>query len=56
MTGTLPQTAVGHDDLPARARALVPVLRERAAEADRLRRVPEANIAALREAELFRVH
>ena len=37
------------------ARALVPELRERAAEADRLRRVPDETIASFREAGLFRV-
>lgn len=47
--------AVGHDELVARARALVPALRERAAEADRLRKVPDANIAALRQAGLLKV-
>jgi 3-hydroxy-9,10-secoandrosta-1,3,5(10)-triene-9,17-dione monooxygenase len=51
MTGTFQQTAdaiaASHDEMVGRARALVPVLRERAAEADRLRKVPDANIIAL---------
>jgi 3-hydroxy-9,10-secoandrosta-1,3,5(10)-triene-9,17-dione monooxygenase len=41
--------------LLARAQALVPVLRARAAETEKLRRLPDANVAALREAELFRL-
>ncbi len=59
MTGTFQQTAdviaVSHEEMVARARALVPVLRERAAEADRLRKVPDANIIALRRAGLLKV-
>jgi 3-hydroxy-9,10-secoandrosta-1,3,5(10)-triene-9,17-dione monooxygenase len=42
-------------DLLAQARALVPELRERRAEAEALRRVPQASIDALREAGLFRI-
>ena len=59
MTGTFRQTtgtnAAGHQEMVGRARALVPVLRERAAEADRLRKVPDANIIALRHAGLLKV-
>jgi 3-hydroxy-9,10-secoandrosta-1,3,5(10)-triene-9,17-dione monooxygenase len=59
MAGTLQRAAdtnaVSHDEMVGRARALVPVLRERAAEADRLRRVPDANIIALRRAGLLKV-
>ena len=59
MTGTFQQTAgtiaAGHQEMVGRARALVPVLRERAAEADRLRKVPDANIIALRQAGLLKV-
>jgi 3-hydroxy-9,10-secoandrosta-1,3,5(10)-triene-9,17-dione monooxygenase len=59
MTGTFQQTAgtiaAGHQEMVGRARALVPVLRERAAEADRLRKVPDANITALRQAGLLKV-
>jgi 3-hydroxy-9,10-secoandrosta-1,3,5(10)-triene-9,17-dione monooxygenase len=44
-----------HDELVARAARLVPELAARAAEAERLRRVPDANVAALREASLFKV-
>lgn len=47
--------APGHAELVARAEALVPLLRERAAEAERTRRVPAENITALREAGLLRV-
>jgi 3-hydroxy-9,10-secoandrosta-1,3,5(10)-triene-9,17-dione monooxygenase len=47
--------AATRDTLVARAAALAPVLAERVAEADRLRRVPDANVAALREAGLFKV-
>ena len=46
---------VTHEELVARAASLVPALRERTAEADNLRRVPDANVAALRQAGLFRV-
>jgi 3-hydroxy-9,10-secoandrosta-1,3,5(10)-triene-9,17-dione monooxygenase len=45
-----------YDDLRARAEALVPVLRERAAECERLRRVPDATLADLHESGLFRMH
>jgi 3-hydroxy-9,10-secoandrosta-1,3,5(10)-triene-9,17-dione monooxygenase len=38
-----------------RAAALVPALRERAVEADRLRKVPPANVAALKQAGLYKV-
>jgi 3-hydroxy-9,10-secoandrosta-1,3,5(10)-triene-9,17-dione monooxygenase len=47
--------APAHDELVARAEALVPELRARVAEADALRKVPPANIEALRKAGLFRV-
>ncbi|MGO8914627.1 MAG: acyl-CoA dehydrogenase family protein [Stellaceae bacterium] len=47
--------SVPHDELVARAAALVPQLAERVGEADRLRRVPDANVAALRQAGLFKV-
>jgi resorcinol 4-hydroxylase (FADH2) len=42
-------------DLLARARALVPVLKSRAAAAERLRHVPGETIGAIREQGLFRV-
>jgi 3-hydroxy-9,10-secoandrosta-1,3,5(10)-triene-9,17-dione monooxygenase len=45
----------GYDELRARAEALVPVLRERAAEAEELRRVPDATIADLHASGLFRM-
>jgi len=41
--------------LLVRAEALVPVLRSRAAETEKLRRLPDATIAALHEADLFRL-
>ena len=44
-----------HDSLVARATALVPELAARVGEADKLRRVPDANVAALRQAGLFKV-
>jgi 3-hydroxy-9,10-secoandrosta-1,3,5(10)-triene-9,17-dione monooxygenase len=47
--------AVTHDELVARARALAPVFFERAAEAERLRRMPEANVRDLKKAGLFKV-
>lgn len=42
-------------ELQTRARLLVPVLRQRAAETEKLRRVPDATMADLQEAELFRL-
>jgi 3-hydroxy-9,10-secoandrosta-1,3,5(10)-triene-9,17-dione monooxygenase len=44
-----------HDELVARAGALVPEFRERVTEADQLRKVPPVNIAALRQSGLLRV-
>ncbi len=41
--------------LLAKARALAPVLRERAGEAERLRRLPDATQAAFREAGFYRI-
>ena len=46
---------VTHDALVARAAALAPRFAERVGEADRLRRVPDANVAELRQAGLFKV-
>ncbi len=42
-------------ELIARARALSPVLRERAAETEKLRRLPDATVAALHETGLLRL-
>ncbi len=42
-------------ELRARAVAMQPALAERVTEADRLRRVPDANIAAMRDAGFFRM-
>jgi 3-hydroxy-9,10-secoandrosta-1,3,5(10)-triene-9,17-dione monooxygenase len=42
-------------ELVARARLMVPTLRQRAAEAEKLRRLPDATIADLQETELFRL-
>ncbi|WP_051465092.1 acyl-CoA dehydrogenase family protein [Mycobacterium genavense] len=42
-------------DLVARARNLVSLLRENAARTDRERRIPEENVAAVRNAGLFRL-
>jgi 3-hydroxy-9,10-secoandrosta-1,3,5(10)-triene-9,17-dione monooxygenase len=46
---------LGHDELVARAAALAPQLRERVTEAEQIRKVPPANIEALRKAGLLRV-
>jgi 3-hydroxy-9,10-secoandrosta-1,3,5(10)-triene-9,17-dione monooxygenase len=46
---------IGHDELVARAEKLAPELRARVGEAEKLRRLPEANVAALRAAGLFKV-
>jgi 3-hydroxy-9,10-secoandrosta-1,3,5(10)-triene-9,17-dione monooxygenase len=43
------------DELVARARALVPGLRERVERCERERRVPEESIRGLHEADLFRI-
>ncbi|HEY1300779.1 MAG TPA: acyl-CoA dehydrogenase family protein [Stellaceae bacterium] len=44
-----------HAQLVARAASLVPTLRARAAEAEQLRRLPDANVAELRAAGLLKV-
>jgi len=44
-----------HAQLVARATCLVPTLRARAAEAEQLRRLPDANVAELRAADFFKV-
>ncbi len=44
-----------HHEMVARATRLVPALQERAPEAEKLRRLPEANIAALKQAGLLKV-
>jgi 3-hydroxy-9,10-secoandrosta-1,3,5(10)-triene-9,17-dione monooxygenase len=44
------------DDLVARARALIPMLRERAGETEKLRRVPEATMATLHEQGLLKYY
>ncbi|MBV8737150.1 MAG: acyl-CoA dehydrogenase [Alphaproteobacteria bacterium] len=49
------QTAPRFDELMARAEALVPRLRERAAEAEDLRRMPEETLADLHSSGLFRM-
>ena len=46
--------ALDRETLLARAEALIPVLRERGAEADSLRRIPDATIADLVESGLMR--
>jgi len=46
-------TRLTRDDLLARADALIPVLRERAARAEELRRVPEETIKDFQDAGLF---
>jgi 3-hydroxy-9,10-secoandrosta-1,3,5(10)-triene-9,17-dione monooxygenase len=49
------RAAASHDELVARATALVPQLRERVPEAERLRKMPLANVEAVRKAGLFKV-
>ena len=44
-----------HAQMVARAASLVPTLRMRGAEAEQFRRLPDANIAELRAAGLFKV-
>lgn len=48
-------SSLTHDELVARAAALAPQLRERVGEADRLRKLPPANVEALRKAGLLKV-
>jgi 3-hydroxy-9,10-secoandrosta-1,3,5(10)-triene-9,17-dione monooxygenase len=48
-------TLPGHDELVARAAALIPLLERNAAQTEQDRRVAEENITALREAGLFKV-
>ena len=48
-------TNVNLGELTARARLLVPVLRQRAAETEKLRRLPDATLGDLQESELFRL-
>lgn len=52
---TLPAAPPSFDLLKARARALVPVLRARAAVAETLRRVPDETIADLHASGIFRM-
>ena len=47
--------ATSHDELVARAEALVPQLRERVTEADHLRKMAPASVDAVRRAGLFKV-
>jgi len=47
--------AVTHDELVARATALASQLRERVPETERLRKLPVANVEAVRKAGLFKV-
>ena len=47
--------APSHDELVGRARELAPSLARRAAEAEALRRLPDANVAELKRAGLLRV-
>lgn len=44
-----------HREMMERAAQLVPILRERSAECEDLRRVPEATVAAFRAAEIHRI-
>jgi 3-hydroxy-9,10-secoandrosta-1,3,5(10)-triene-9,17-dione monooxygenase len=46
---------LSHKDLVARAAALIPELRGRVTEAEQIRKLPPANVEAVRKAGLFRV-
>jgi 3-hydroxy-9,10-secoandrosta-1,3,5(10)-triene-9,17-dione monooxygenase len=48
-------TAVTHDEMVARARELAPIFFERAVETEKLRRMPDANVADLKKAGLFKI-
>jgi 3-hydroxy-9,10-secoandrosta-1,3,5(10)-triene-9,17-dione monooxygenase len=45
-----------HAELLDRAKALLPVLKERAPKSEELRRIPEETVADFHKAELFRIH
>ncbi len=45
-----------HDELWARAEALLPTLRERAARTEELRRIPDETLRDFHDAQLFRIH
>ena len=49
------KAAPNYSDLLTRAEALIPVLRERAARGEELRRLPDETIADLHKSGLFRV-
>ena len=49
-------SAVAREELIDRARALLPAIAGRAAEADRIRRLPDATQAELMEAGLYRIY
>ncbi|WLQ05978.1 GTP cyclohydrolase II RibA [Arthrobacter oryzae] len=50
-----PADLPSHEEMLARVEALVPRLRERAEETERIRRLPDATMADLKEAGVFRV-
>ena len=45
-----------HDELWARAEALLPTLRSRAARTEELRRIPDETLREFHDAQLFRIH
>jgi GTP cyclohydrolase II len=49
----VPVVVPTHDEMLARAQRLIPGLRERAAETEQLRRIPDSTMAELRSAEIF---
>lgn len=49
----VPVVVPTHDEMLARAQGLLPGLRERAAETEQLRRIPDSTMAELRSAEIF---
>ena len=54
-SGDINTNMPSEDEIRARARALVPYLKDHAVEAERARRLPAATIAAMQDAGLFRV-
>jgi 3-hydroxy-9,10-secoandrosta-1,3,5(10)-triene-9,17-dione monooxygenase len=56
LTGTKKSPDSRHATLWARAEALLPKLRERAARSEELRRLPDETIRDFNDAELFRIH
>jgi 3-hydroxy-9,10-secoandrosta-1,3,5(10)-triene-9,17-dione monooxygenase len=49
-------TGISHAELWKRAESLLPVLKERAARCEELRRLPDETLRDFHDAQLFRIH